>query len=279
MATLAGMIAIVVTGTGAQPTRSGAGSVGLAAFDLTQALPGGGVAGLLACGALLGAFTLARRTGLYEWAQRPVLGQVERLVARRTDAGGERLLHMAPTTSAQLLRGRALLGPLGWSISRWALDLAVLTLVVRAVGGTASLAATAGAYAAVNLLTSVPLTPGGLGVVEGGLSASLLAAGVLDLGAAESGELGILGAAGVVHLLLAGALWRWPRRRVLVPTVLLQLLLGAMYVAISPARDPSYEVWGLLIRGLSLVLVVLAILALVHGAGQRRSGGDPRNVV
>ena len=107
----------------------------------------------------------------------------------------------------------------------------------------------------------------------------LLAAGVLDLGAAESGELGILGAAGVVHLLLAGALWRWPRRRVLVPTVLLQLLLGAMYVAISPARDPSYEVWGLLIRGLSLVLVVLAILALVHGAGQRRSGGDPRNVV
>ena len=236
----------VVTGTDAPPTRSGAGSVGLAAFGLTQALPGGGVAGgalalrrfqqlgsctvtaastvihigllsmgglclvvtvaiastavttgqhtgtalagLLACGALLGAFTLARRTGLYERAQRLVLGQVERLAARRTDAGRERLLHMAPTTSAQLLRGQALLGPLGWSVSKWALDLAVLTLVVRAVGGTASLAAIAGAYAAVNLLNSVPLTPGGLGVVEGGLSASLLAAG-LDLGTAAAATL------------------------------------------------------------------------------------------
>ena len=103
----------------------------------------------------------------------------------------------------------------------------------------------------------------------------LLAAGVLDLGAADSGELGILGVAGVVHLLLAAGLWLWPRRVLLSATVLLQLALAAMYVAIAPERDPSYEVWGLTIRALSAALVVLAILAMVRGAGRTDASTDP----
>lgn len=103
----------------------------------------------------------------------------------------------------------------------------------------------------------------------------LLAAGVLDLGAADSGELGILGVAGVVHLLLAAGLWLWPRRVLLSATVLLQLALAAMYVAIAPERDPSYEVWGLTIRALSAVLVVLAILAMARGAGRTDASTDP----
>lgn len=103
----------------------------------------------------------------------------------------------------------------------------------------------------------------------------LLAAGVLDLGAADSGELGILGVAGVVHLLLAAGLWLWPRRVLLSATVLLQLALAALYVAIAPERDPSYEVWGLMIRALSAVLVVLAILAMVRGAGRTDASTDP----
>ncbi len=104
----------------------------------------------------------------------------------------------------------------------------------------------------------------------------LLATGVLDLGDAESGELGILGAAGVVHLLLAGLLWVWPRRLLLVSTVLVQLALGAMYVAIAPNRDPSYEVWGLTIRVLSVALAVLAIVALVDNARSRPPAAGPR---
>ena len=103
----------------------------------------------------------------------------------------------------------------------------------------------------------------------------LLAAGVLDLGAADSGELGILGVAGVVHLLLAAGLWLWPRRVLLSATVLLQLALAALYVAIAPERDPSYEVWGLTIRALSAALVVLAILAMVRGAGRTDASTDP----
>lgn len=91
----------------------------------------------------------------------------------------------------------------------------------------------------------------------------LLGTGILDLGEAESGELGILAAAGVVHLLLAVVLWLRPWRWLLAIVVLMQLALAGMYVAIAPERDPSFEVWGLTIRGLSLLLVVALIVAML----------------
>jgi hypothetical protein len=100
---------------------------------------------------------------------------------------------------------------------------------------------------------------------------ALIYAGVLSVGRADSGELGILGVAAAVHLVLAAALWMLPRRRLLVGTVVLQLLLGAMYVAVAPERDPAFEVWGLTIRGLSFVLIVL----LVAAVAQRGGGGRP----
>jgi hypothetical protein len=98
----------------------------------------------------------------------------------------------------------------------------------------------------------------------------LLAAGVLDLGAADSGELGILGVAGVLHLVLAGVLWVRPWRWLLAAVLVIQLAMAAMYVAIAPERAPSYEVWGLTIRGLSALLVVALALALIAGRRPRR---------
>lgn len=102
---------------------------------------------------------------------------------------------------------------------------------------------------------------------------TLIFAGVLSVGRADAGELGILGVAGAVHLVLAAALWAWPRRILLAGTALLQLLLAAMYVAIAPERDPSYEVWGLTIRSLSLVLVTLLVAAFLQTRRTRREGG------
>lgn len=95
----------------------------------------------------------------------------------------------------------------------------------------------------------------------------LLWLGVLDLGEATDGELGILGVAGGVHLVLAVLLLIWRRRVLWVIVAVLQVLLAAMYVAIAAERDPAYEVWGLTIRGLSLVLVVVLVTMLV---GSRR---------
>jgi hypothetical protein len=100
---------------------------------------------------------------------------------------------------------------------------------------------------------------------------ALIFAGVLSVGRAETGELGILGVAGAVHLVLAAALWSWPRRILLAGTAVLQALLGAMYVAIAPERDPSYEVWGLTIRALSVLLVILLVAAFVQNPWSRRN--------
>lgn len=99
----------------------------------------------------------------------------------------------------------------------------------------------------------------------------LLWRGVLDLGAATDGELGILGVAGGVHLVLAVLLLTWRRPALWIATVVLQVLLAAMYVAIAAERDPAYEVWGLTIRGLSVVLVVVLVTMLV---GSRRVAGS-----
>jgi hypothetical protein len=48
-------------------------------------------------------------------------------------------------------------------------------------------------------------------------------------------------------------------------------MLTAMYVAVAPERDPSFEVWGLTIRILSVVLFV-AVVAMLLGSRKDRIG-------
>jgi uncharacterized membrane protein YbhN (UPF0104 family) len=124
-----------------------------------------------------------RRTGLDVRLQRRVL-------ARLVDSPWPAILPRPAWTvevqaPAPLRSPRQLRRPFAWSLAKWCLDLVVLTLVVAAVGGQVPLAAIALAYAAVNLLNSVPITPGGVGLVEGGMTASLHAAG-LDVGTAAA---------------------------------------------------------------------------------------------
>jgi hypothetical protein len=88
----------------------------------------------------------------------------DRLVAHRDDARarlGERL----PT---------AVLATVG----RWLFDLLTLISAVIAVGGHASLWLVILAFFTAQLLGQIPLTPGGIGVVEAGLTATLVAAGL-----------------------------------------------------------------------------------------------------
>jgi hypothetical protein len=99
----------------------------------------------------------------------------------------------------------------------------------------------------------------------------LIYAGVLSVGRAEAGDLGILGVAGGVFLVLALLLWRLRSRLLYAATALLQLLLAVMYVAVAPERDPAFEMWGLTIRALSLVLLVAVATLFVQA---RRDMGD-----
>jgi hypothetical protein len=129
--------------------------------------------------------------------------------------------------------------------------------------------------------TARPTRPG-LRAVAAGLAGAMavlylaIFAGILSVGRAEAGELGVLGVAGGVFAAIAIALWSVERRALWVAAALLQVPIFAMYVAIAPERDPSFEVWGITLRVLQLALVV--VLALMVAATRRpdRPSGDGR---
>lgn len=75
------------------------------------------------------------------------------------------------------LLGRRWKAALGATAGRWLLDFLTLQAALAAIGADVSLALTLLAYAGAQLLAQVPITPGGLGVVEAGLTATLALAG------------------------------------------------------------------------------------------------------
>jgi len=93
----------------------------------------------------------------------------------------------ATTLPARLLRERdrilATLGP-RWkrallaTAGRWAFDYASLLAALAAVGSQPRPALVLLAFCAAQLLTQIPITPGGVGFVEAGLTATLALAGV-----------------------------------------------------------------------------------------------------
>ena len=77
----------------------------------------------------------------------------------------------------------------GWATANWLLDAASLWVFLRAFGGTLPLDGLLVAFGLANILSSIPITPGGLGIVEGiyiptlvgfGLSRSTATLGVIS---------------------------------------------------------------------------------------------------
>jgi uncharacterized protein (TIRG00374 family) len=64
------------------------------------------------------------------------------------------------------------------AVGRWLLDFLTLLGAIAAVGARPHMSLALVAYAGAQLLAQVPLTPGGLGVVEAGLVGSLALAGM-----------------------------------------------------------------------------------------------------
>ena len=112
------------------------------------------------------------------------------LVGRAVQSVRNRLRRRAQplrTLPERLTRERdrllATLGPhwkqaLAATIGRWAFDYATLLAALAAVGATPSPALVLLAFCAAQVLAQVPVTPGGLGFVEAGLTATLTLAGV-----------------------------------------------------------------------------------------------------
>lgn len=74
--------------------------------------------------------------------------------------------------------GDRLLRACAAAVGRWVFDLLALATAIQAVGAHPRFSLVLLAYVTAQLLAQIPITPGGLGVVEAGLTATLALAGV-----------------------------------------------------------------------------------------------------
>jgi uncharacterized membrane protein YbhN (UPF0104 family) len=177
----------VASGLTATVAATTAAVLALPAFALLSALGGvampdrlrhiallGGIAFLLLAGAALGVFVWDAPLTLAGRATRALAG----LIGQRDRVADlpERLLHQRDTIRAAFAAHPmlALLAALG----RWGFDFLVLVSVVYALDLRPSSSVLLLAYAASMVLGLLPLTPGGLGVVEAGLTGMLVLAGL-----------------------------------------------------------------------------------------------------
>jgi putative heme transporter len=100
--------------------------------------------------------------------------RIPRVTASNVVAGFERA---ADQLSLLVARPRLALTAIGWAAANWLLDAAVLWLFLAAFGHRMSLPGLLVAYGLAYILAAVPLSPGGLGVVETTLIVTLVAFG------------------------------------------------------------------------------------------------------
>ncbi len=135
-----------------------------------------GIVGLVVMG-LFGGAVIALMKG-HQQSERGL-----RLLARRVswldeDRIGELVQRLARRLR-ELLADRSLLRRLViWSLANWLLDAAALWVFLRAFGVSARPDGLIVAFGAANVLAALPLTPGGLGVVETVLTTMLVLVGV-----------------------------------------------------------------------------------------------------
>jgi uncharacterized membrane protein YbhN (UPF0104 family) len=81
-------------------------------------------------------------------------------------------------SAAQLFRNRrALAAASAWALANWLLDFMVLLTLTATIGGETALLPLLLVYVVGQLLAAVPITPGGVGVVEATMTGMLVAAG------------------------------------------------------------------------------------------------------
>jgi len=108
--------------------------------------------------------------------------RILRTVARHTPFLNEdavhRLVHRLAARLRTLVADRGLLfSATGWAAANWLLDATSLWVFLWAFGHRVGIDALIVAYGLANVLAAIPLTPGGLGVVEAVLTSSLVGFG------------------------------------------------------------------------------------------------------
>ena len=126
---------------------------------------------------------LASVLALLLWTRKPLAwigGSIDAVASRlrrrpRSDLG-DRLV--AERNEIRRVLGSHWIGAIGTSIGRWLFEYLTLLFTLVAIGASPDPALTLLAFTIAELLSLVPLTPGGLGFVELGLVGTLVAAGV-----------------------------------------------------------------------------------------------------
>jgi hypothetical protein len=99
-------------------------------------------------------------------------------LGRDGESAAELLDHLRDRIRGLIAERAVLRRVLLWGTVNWLLDLTALWLFLRAFGGSVSIDALLVAFGLANVLASVPITPGGLGIVEGVYIPTLVGFGV-----------------------------------------------------------------------------------------------------
>jgi uncharacterized protein (TIRG00374 family) len=144
------------------------------AGELTAVWLVAGVIGLAALLALLAVIVVGLRSPALGERVIAAAGSLHRRLRRRSDAWQRSWRRVTD----QEVSARQLAPILGWAACKWVADIGSLALVFLAFGQTPRLTAILVGIAVAQLGAAVPLTPGGVGFVEGGLVAAFAAMGV-----------------------------------------------------------------------------------------------------
>lgn len=153
-------------------------------------------------------------------------GRAERAVRwvarklRQDDARmGQAVRHLSSRMEDMLSDRKQLGRVVGWAAANWLLDAAALWVFLRAFGGSVAIDGLLVAFGLANIVAVIPITPGGLGFVEGtyvpllvgfGLDRATATIGVLSYRVAQLWFPIVLG--GILYLTLRFGPWSIERR-------------------------------------------------------------------
>jgi uncharacterized protein (TIRG00374 family) len=168
---------VTLTGLVSATTVAGLGVAGIAAAWVAGDLPDGAlwlalVALAVLIGVVVGLVVLLRSP---EAGDRVVaaVGRLPKLGARAEEwrSALRQVTEDDPPSTGELAR------VFGWSATKWAVDIASLALVFVAFGQTPRLTVLLVGFGVAQLAAAIPITPGGVGFVEGGMVAAFVALG------------------------------------------------------------------------------------------------------
>jgi uncharacterized protein (TIRG00374 family) len=131
--------------------------------------------GVLIAAIALGALFVQRRA--LAWVVTGIVRASERRLGWPRGDVGARIDNIVIRLTAVTLTGTSLVAVAGWGLANWILDCGCLALSFVALGVGVPWKGLLLAYGAGQLAANLPITPGGLGVVEGSLTIALVAFG------------------------------------------------------------------------------------------------------